>query len=190
MSKIEVSELVNKYIIADSQSRLQLEHEVRLSSDMLNALKLYMNECAVLAVRQQDKAFIEFGLYANVLEGCSQDSRDNIVLLTKLYHSCLILQLDPENTFQSVLGKIDGEGADLISNFCKRVPIDKTLNSMGLKTSWTPNFNYIQIDLDEMLIEETVYSEPTDKILMATSSNKFVNRFRSWFQKLFGIAKK
>lgn len=88
-----IVEIIEKYIKSDSQSRQQIEREVGLSRSTLNSVLDFISECAVLAVRQKDKLFIEKGLYANVVEGCRQDFRDNIVqiLTLKMYKGFLIL---------------------------------------------------------------------------------------------------
>lgn len=83
---MKTSEIVEKYISSDSQSQQQIEQEVGQSYTTLSSLLGFMSECAVLAVRQKDKLFIEKGLFANVVEGSRQDFRDNIVQLTKHIH--------------------------------------------------------------------------------------------------------
>lgn len=171
---------------ADSQSRERLEQEVGKSQTNLSSLLGFMSECAVLAVRQKDQSFIEQGLYANVVEGCRQDFRDNIVQLTKLYHSSLILDFAPDKIFHDVADKTIGEGKDLLISFYKREPVDKTLKCMGIKTTWTPQFDYIQVDWDDNYIKETEYSEPTDNIIMSTTNSTIPKARRKWWQKLFG----
>ncbi|MBP1672898.1 MAG: hypothetical protein H6Q25_713 [Bacteroidetes bacterium] len=167
---MKIAEIIEKYISADSQSRMRIEQEVGQSQTTLSSMLGFMSECAVLAVRQKDKSFIEHGLYANIVEGCRQDFRDNIVQLTKLYHSCLILDLDPDNIFQSIADKAKGEGKDLIISFYNREPVDKTLKCMGIKTTLTPQFDYIQIDWNDNYFKETEYSETTDKKIIAATN--------------------
>ena len=153
---------------ADGKYRQQIEQEVGQSQISLSSLLGYMSECAVFAVRKKDKSLIEKGLYANALEGCRQDFRDNLVQLTKLYHSYLILDLNPDKIFQSVADKTEGEGKDLIVSFIKRKPIEKTLQCMGLKTTSTPLFDFVQVDFDDNYLNEKEYSEPTDKKLFGS----------------------
>ena len=184
---MKTTEIIEKYINSDSEARQQIELEVGQSQTTLSSLLGFMSECAVLAVRQKDKLFIEKGLYANVIEGSRQDFRDNIVQLTKLYHSCIILGLNPDKEFQDIADKTIGEGKKLITSFANREPVDKTLKCMGLKTTLTPQFDFIQIDWDDNCFKETDYSEPTDKKLMAATNSTLPKAGRTWWQKLFGF---
>ena len=160
---MNIQELVDRYLISDNQNRQNIENEVGLSNLILSSLLGYMSECAVEAVRQKNGDFIKNGLIANVIEGCRQDFRDNIVGLTKLYHSCLILKLDPNKEFQKIADNTNGEGKELIEKFVKREPTDKTLQCMGLKTKYTPDFDFVQVDFDDDYLTEIEYSEVTDK---------------------------
>ena len=180
------TEIIEKYISSDNQSRQRIEQEVGQSQTTLSSLLGFMSECAVLAVRQKDRSFIDQGLYANAIEGCRQDFRDNIVQLTKLYHSCLILDIEPDKVFQGVADKTSGEGKDLIISFIKREPVDKTLKCMGLKTTLAPKFDFIQVDWDDNYFKETEYSEPTDRKIMAATNSTLPKAGRTWWQKLFG----
>ncbi|MBI1837592.1 MAG: hypothetical protein HYR91_10045 [Flavobacteriia bacterium] len=164
---MKTEKIIKKYINSSSQSRDQIEREIGKSQIILYSLVRFMSECAVLAVQKKNKQFIERGLYANVIEGVRQDFRDNIVQLTKLYHSCILLDLNPINEFQEIADKTNGKGKDLIVSFSKRKPIDKTLKCMGLKTTLAPQFNFIQVDWGDNYFKEIEYSEPTDKKIMA-----------------------
>ena len=163
---LQVIEIIDKYINSDSRTRQAIEKEVRQSETTLGLLLGIMDTCAVLAVRQTDTENIYKGLYANVIEGCRQDFRDNIIGLTKLYHSCIILGLNADEEFQSIANKTNGQGKDLIEKFVKRNPVDKTLQCMGLKTTLTPQFDFIQADFNDDYLTETEYSEITDKQIM------------------------
>jgi len=183
---MKTSEIIEKYLRSDSQDRQQIELEVGKSQTTLSSLLGYMSECAVLAVRQKDKTLIEKGLYANVIEGSRQDFRDNIVQLTKLYHSCILLGLNPDKEFHDIANKTVGEGKKLITSFTNRQPVDKTLRCMGLKTTSTPQFDFIQVDFDDSYLNEKEYSEPTDKKIMAATNSTLPKAGRTWLQKLFG----
>ena len=185
-TRMKTKEIIEKYVSADSQSRQRIEQEAGKSQTTLSSLLGFMSECAVLAVRQKDKSFIDQGLYANAIEGCRQDFRDNIVQLTKLYHSCLILDLNPDKIFQSVAEKTIGEGKDLIVSFTNRKPVDKTLRCMGLKTTLTPQFDFVQVDFNNNYLNEKEYSEPTDKKIMAATNSTLPKAGRTWWQKLLG----
>ena len=168
---------VEKYIQSDTNSRQVIEREVRQSKDNLWSMLNFMSECAVQAVRHKEKSYIEKGLYANVIEGCGQDYRDNLVRLTKLYHSCLILELNPEKIFNSIAIHSIGAGKDLIVSFIKRKNSDKTLKCMGLKTTFEPHFDFVQVPWNGDYFKQNKYSEPTDQKLM-TFKNRFLNLFR------------
>lgn len=183
---MEKAEIIEKYINSDRQTRQQIEQEVGQSKAILGSLLYFMSECAVQAVRQKNKSYIVKGLYSNVLEGCRQDSRDNIVNLTQLYHSCIILELDPIIEFKDVANNTTGDGKDLIMSFVNRKPVGKTLHCMLLKTTLTPQFDYIQISYDEYSLNKEKYSEPTDQKIMATTNSTLPKAWRTWLQKLFG----
>jgi hypothetical protein len=163
---MQTIDIIDKYINSDDLTRQAIEKEVGQSETTLASLLGFMDNCAVLAVRQKDVENIYKGLYANVVEGCRQDFRDNIIGLTKLYHSCIMLGLDADNEFQTIANKTSGQGKDLIEEFVKRKPVDKTLQCMGLKTTLTPQFDFIQADFDDDYLTETEYSEITDKQIM------------------------
>jgi len=163
---MQTIDIIEKYINSDNLTRQSIEKEVGQSETTLASLLGLMDKCAVLAVRQKDVEIIYKGLFANVVEGCRQDFRDNIVGLTKLYHSCIMLGLDGDKEFQTVANKTTGQGKDLIESFVKRKPVDKTLQCMGLKTTLTPQFDFIQADFDDDYLTETEYSEITDKHIM------------------------
>lgn len=145
----------------------------------------YMSESAKLAVINKDKSYIEQGLYANVIEGCKQDYRDNLIRLTKLYHSPIILELNPDKIFKSVANQTRGEGKELILKFIKRAPCNKTLKCMGLKTTRGEQFDFISFDFNDVYFKLKEYSEPTDKKLMSTRSS-VIHIFRFCLDKLFG----
>lgn len=163
---MQTIEIIDKYINSDDLTRIAIEKEVGQSELTLGSLLGIINTSAVFAVRQKDVGNIYHGLYANVIEGCRQDFRDNIVGLTKLYHSCIMLGLDADKEFQTVANNTSGQGKDLIESFVKRSPVDKTLQCMGLKTTLTPQFDFIQADFDDNYLTENEYSEMTDKLIM------------------------
>jgi hypothetical protein len=141
-SKLRCAESIKKYIAADDQTRKEIENEYRQSMSNAWLMLEYMSESAKLAVINKDKSYIEQGLYANVIEGCKQDYRDNLIRLTKLYHSSIILELNPDKIFKSVANQTRGEGKELILKFIKRAPCNKTLKCMGLKTTRGEQFDF------------------------------------------------
>ncbi len=67
----------------------------------------YAANMAVLAIRTQSPILIEQGLIGLVIEGGSQDLRDSIVVLSKLYHSAAKLGLNAGNVFEKVASLAD-----------------------------------------------------------------------------------
>jgi hypothetical protein len=163
---MQIHNIIEKYINSDSNTRQQIEKEVGLSDLTLGSLLGFMSDCAVNSVRQNNSSFISQGLYSNVIEGCRQDFRDNITDLTKLYHSCIILGLNPDVEFKKVADDTTGEGKDLIVKFIKRQPSDKTLKCMGYKTVYTPEFDFVWDGFNSEYLHGTEYSEETDKKIM------------------------
>jgi len=71
-----------------------------LSSHARNGFLGYAADMAVLAVRRQSPVLIEQGLTALVIEGASQDLRDSIVALAKLYNSAVKLGMNADKAFE------------------------------------------------------------------------------------------
>ncbi|MEJ6980018.1 hypothetical protein WG906_06125 [Pedobacter sp. P351] len=166
---MQIRQIVERYIQSDRVTRRELKVQVGQSDSTLNSLLGFMDECAVEAVRQRDANYVTLGLYANVLEGSRQDFRDNIINLTKLYHSCIILELNPDLKFKEVSSQTEGTGKELIEKFTMRQPEDKTLQCMGLKTAFSPEFTFVQVDFDDEYLSETEYSEATDQKIISGS---------------------
>ena len=102
-----------------------------------------MREMAKESVRQNSKSLLTKGIYANIIENCVWDSRDNIRCLTLLYYSARLLGLDPDDEFKKVANDTEGEGKELLLSFVRRPGNLKTLECMGYKIQQEPNFDYI-----------------------------------------------
>ena len=102
----------------------------RLNADARKGFLGYAATMAVLSVRLQSPAFVEQGLIALVIEGASQDSRDSIVALAKLYHSAVKLGMNPEQAFGTAAGLAEpGIIRTEMQRFPLRQPEDRDLKA-------------------------------------------------------------
>jgi len=93
-----MTSVVKVFGAADENNRRAIMS--RLSSHARNGFLAYAADMAVLAVSPQSPKLIEQGLTAVVIEGASQDFRDSIVALAKLYHSAAKLGMDAKKAFE------------------------------------------------------------------------------------------
>lgn len=121
---------------------------------------------AAESVRQNSRELLTKGIYAIVIEDEQNDFRDNITCLTLLYHSGLLIGVDPELEFKKVADDTEGKGKEQLESFNKRMPKDKTLKCMGYKTNHRPTFEYVFDGFNEEYLNSKDYSEPTDKKLL------------------------
>ncbi len=78
-----------------------------LSKLARNGFLGYAADMAVLAVRRQSPSLINQGLVALVIEDASQDLRDSIVALAKLYHSAVKMGIDAQTAFENAASLAD-----------------------------------------------------------------------------------
>ena len=166
---MDIEVIIDKFIVADKVGRQKIKNDVGQSEELLRECLGMMRYAARQSVRQNSKDIFIKGLYANILEDNRQDFRDNIVGLTLLYHSAILIGLDPDKEFKKVANDTDGEGKKLLISFINRDSKDKTLKCMGYRTTNTPDFDFISDFLNEKYLFGTEYSEATDKKIMNAS---------------------
>ncbi len=167
---MDITTIISNYITSDKLGRQKKSDEVGQSRELLGSCLGYMHVAAREAVRQKSKDILNTGLYANVLEGSRQDFRDNLVGLTLLYHSAILIGLDPDEEFKKVADDTDGEGKKLLITYINRPIESKTLRCMGYRTTFIPDFDFINDYLNEKYLFGSEYSEPTDKKIMAAAN--------------------
>ena len=169
MAKHDIEAVIDRYILSDPQRRKEIKNYVQQSQVLLNSCLWFMSYSAVQAVRRKSETMLLKGLYANVIEEAKEDPRDNISDLTLIYHSAIMIGLNPDDIFRKVAADTTGAGKKLLAEFLKRSPEDKTLKCMGYKTITTPEFDYVWDGLDTAYIEGDAYTEETDKALIRKS---------------------
>jgi len=118
-----------------------------LSKQARNGFLGYAANMAVLAVRRQSPSLINQGLVALVIEGASQDVRDSIVALAKLYHSAVKMGIDAQAAFGNAASFADaGLIKTELKQFASRGPKDRDISAFY----WTEegdgeNFRYRQV---------------------------------------------
>lgn len=149
---MDIELLVDKYISSDKHIRQQIADTImQVDSGSIEQATIsglyhnFMREMAKESVRQKSKALLIKGIYANVVENVSWDSRDNLTCLVLLYRSARILGLDPDQEFKTVAKDTDGKGKNLLLTFISRSTELKTLKCIGYKEITEPKFDYIDI---------------------------------------------
>lgn len=139
---MDIESIVDRYISSEKQIRQQITDTVR-QEELSGLYHSFMREMAKESVRQKSKKLLTKGIYANVIENCSWDLRDNLRCLTLLYYSAGLLGLDPNEEFKKVANDTEGEGRGLLLSFIRRPKNLKTLECMGYQVIQEPNFDYI-----------------------------------------------
>jgi hypothetical protein len=137
--------VVTMFRTADENNRREIA--AGLSSHARNGFLGYAADMAVLAVRRQSPALIEQGLIALVIEAASQDFRDSIVALAKLYYSAAKLGMDPQKAFEKGASLADpGIVKEEMNRFPMRQPGHRNLKAFCLTEEVTEDgFRYKQL---------------------------------------------
>src|SRR5579872_4464705 len=140
-----MTSVVTMFRLADKDGRRAITS--RLNVDAREGFLGYAASMAVLAVRTQSPNLIEQGLIALVIEGASQDFRDSIVALAKLYHSAVKLGLNARKAFDEVAGLADpGIIKTEMMEFPHRLPEDRDLKAFYESEEITEEgFRYKQV---------------------------------------------
>jgi hypothetical protein len=140
-----MTSVVKIFEAADENNRRAITSA--LSSHARRGFLGYAGDMAVLAVRHKSPALIEQGLTALVIEGASQDFRDSIVALAKLYHSAVKLGMNPRKTFERAASTAEpGVIRTEIHGFPLRRPEDRNLKAFYQTEETTEEgFRYKQV---------------------------------------------
>lgn len=164
---MNIESVVDTFVSSGNLERKNIVNK-RPSTEFSRACLEFMTFAAKHSVIQNSRELLVKGLYANVIEGANSDFRDNLMRLTLLYHSAIILGLDAQEEFQIVADNTEGKGKDLIVSYIKRTPDLKTLKCMGYKTTSEPEFDYVWDGFNSDYIHGSKYSEQTDLKLIGT----------------------
>lgn len=95
------------------------------------AFLCFSERMASLAVREKSEKYIFEGLIAHVIEGGKFDWRENILVLSLLYHSAVKIGSDPAVLFNKAAEFASGEIKEIIRSFPNRAPEDRDIGAMG-----------------------------------------------------------
>jgi hypothetical protein len=137
--------VVKMFAPADEGGRRAISS--RLNVQARRAFLGYAANMAVLAVRAQSPALIEQGLAALVIEGGSQDYRDSVVAMAKLYHSAVKLGMNARGAFEKAASLAEpGIIQREMAGFPLRLPKDRDLEAFYETEETTEDgFRYKQV---------------------------------------------
>lgn len=158
---MNVESIIDKFISSEKHERQAMISRRSDESTYWSFLE-FMKDASKQSVIQNSKDLLIKGLYANIIEGGNYDMRDNLTRLTLLYHSAMILGLNPQDLFQEVADDTDGNGKDLLISYLNRPARLKTLKCMGYRTTKTPEFDYVWDGFNSDYVLGSNYSEATD----------------------------
>ncbi len=140
-----MTSVVKMFVLADEGARRAISS--RLNVHGRRAFLGYAANMAVLAVRAQSPALIEQGLAALVIEGGSQDYRDSVVAMAKLYHSAVKLGMNAPNAFETAAHLADpGIIKKEMNGFPRRLLKDRDLKAFSQTEEITEEgFRYKQV---------------------------------------------
>ena len=140
-----MTSIVKIFRMADENGRRAIAS--KLNKHARNSFLGYAADMAVLAVRTQSPYLIEQGLIALVIEGGTQDWRDSIVALAKLYHSAGKLGMDAQKAFDEAASLADpGIIKKEMNGFPLRPPEDRDLKAFYETEEMTDEgFRYKQV---------------------------------------------
>lgn len=126
---LKISDLVKAYVNASFEERefIQSVFLNRYSSTFF----FFSERMACLAVRIKSEQCLFEGLIAHAIEGGKIDWRDNILVISLLYHSAMKIGADPVTLFNMAAEFAEGEIKEIIKNFPNRAPEDRTIEAMG-----------------------------------------------------------
>jgi hypothetical protein len=128
---MEISKIINIFVNSPSDGRRELIDA--LNSDHTFVLLAFAERMAALGVRERSRQRLFEGLIAIVIENFRYDTRENILILSLLNHSCVKIGVDPVELFREAASFADQEAADELNQFVKRPPESKGIKSMGYK---------------------------------------------------------
>jgi hypothetical protein len=135
----EITNLINSFITATPlEQNVVSEEAAKLK---LNFVFLAFSErMAILGVRENSQNRLFKGLMAHVIEDFRYDYRENLLVISLLYHSAVKIGIDPVDLFQRAAAFARPRVADFIVKFAKS---PTGIRSMGYEEIMTPDgFGY------------------------------------------------
>ena len=97
-----LDELCPAYLDASAEERVSVRAAVKDRDWMLNALMAYVHRAAKRIRWTGDREWLWYGLAALSIEDCSQDYRDVLVALRKLYGTAMRAGIAPKPDFRAI----------------------------------------------------------------------------------------
>lgn len=113
------------------------------SDDYSSTFFLFSERMACLAVRERSEKYLFEGLIAHAIEGAKFDWRENILVLSLIYHSAVKIGVDPVTLFKRASEFAEEPIAHIIHEFPDRKPEDRSIEAMGyIESSDKDGFKY------------------------------------------------
>jgi hypothetical protein len=125
----EITNLLNDWLQLNNLVRQVVTQQVKESQRF--TLLAYSERMASFAVRTRDQQKIFLGLLALGIDGWNGDWRENVEILCLHYDAAVRIQVMPEQIFENVASILSLKASTAFSEFLRRSPEDKSLNSMG-----------------------------------------------------------
>lgn len=137
----DISRVVNRYMQRTAEEQAFIRDTFTDKNSF--AFIRFSERMAVLAVRERSEKYLFEGLIAHAIEGGKFDIRENILILSLLYHSATKIGADPIELFTRAAQLAKGEIAEEIAHFPHRKPEDKSIETMGyIELSDKDGFKY------------------------------------------------
>lgn len=125
----DISVLIDAFVNATSEEQRFISSV--FTDDHSFTFIRFSERMACLAVREKSEKYIFEGLIAHVIENGKFDWRENILVLSLLYHSAIKIGADPVLLFNKAAALAEGEIKEIIRNFPNRAPEDRSIEAMG-----------------------------------------------------------
>lgn len=103
-----------------------------LNGDQGQALAVFAERMASLAVRDRDPEYIRRGLLAlGLAASVSYDVREEILVMSLLWRSAVLLGIDAAHLFTSIGAVLNGRGGQQLASFAQRSPEHQSIEAMG-----------------------------------------------------------
>lgn len=125
----KISDLIDTYVNTSSEGQNFIRGV--FSHKYSSTFFFFSERMACLAIREKLEKHIFEGLIAHAIENGKFDWRENILVLSLLYHSAVKIGTDPTLLFNRAAAFAEGEIKKIIQNFPNRVPEDRSIEAMG-----------------------------------------------------------
>lgn len=129
----DISRLINRYVRVTAEEQAFIKDTFTDKNSF--AFIGFSERMACLAVREKKEKYLVEGLVAHAIEGGKFDTRENILVLSLLYHSAIKIGADPIPLFTQASQLAEGEIAGVIAHFPYRKPEDRSIQAMGYEES-------------------------------------------------------